>query len=129
MGSVLYLLTGYLFLKINPKDKLVWAYWFFNPFLILELLTNSHNDLLMIFLFVLADFWWDKNKKFGFLSFLLSVLTKWISTGLGIIFLFKTKNRFFVYKIIGLIILFLNAYYQRHAWYYSWIYMVFRLQI
>ena len=125
MGAVLYLGTGYLFKKINKKDNLVWAYWFFNPFLILELLTNSHNDLIMIFLFVLAVYLWKKNKILGLFSFLLSILTKWVSVGLGVVFLFKPKDRYLVYKIIGLIILFLNAYYQRHAWYYSWIYMVF----
>jgi hypothetical protein len=125
MGAVLFLITGYLFREINRKDNLVWAYWFFNPFLILELLTNSHNDLVMIFLFVLAVYWWERNKGLGLFSFLLSVLTKWISVGLGLVFFFKEKHRYMVYKLIGLGILFLNAYYQRHAWYYSWIYMVF----
>ena len=38
LGVILFLATGYLFKKINPKDRLVWAYWWLNPFLILELL-------------------------------------------------------------------------------------------
>ena len=125
LGAVLFLATGYLFKKINPKDNLVWAYWFLNPFLILELLANSHNDLVMIFLFVLSVYWYQKNKIFGFISFALSVLIKWFSGFLGIVFLFKEKNRYWVYKILGLGILFFHAFYQRYSWYYSWVYMVF----
>lgn len=125
MGVVLFLMTGYLFKKINPKDKLVWAYWFFNPFLILELLTNSHNDLVMIFLFVLSVYWWQKNKILSIVSFLLSILTKWVSGFLGIVFLFKEKYRYLVFKILGIIILIFHALDQRQSWYYSWIYMVF----
>lgn len=125
LGVVLFLLTGYLFKKINPKDKLVWGYWFFNPFLILELLANSHNDLVMIFLFVLGVYWWQKNKILGLFSFLFSILTKWVSGFLGVVFLFKEKYRYLVFKILGIIILFFHAFDQRQQWYYSWVFMVF----
>ena len=125
LGVILFLATGFLFRKINPKDKLVWAYWFLNPFLMLELLVNSHNDLVMIFLFVLAVFWFEKNKILGGGAFVLSVLTKWVSGGLGLVFLFKEKHRYLVFKILGVLILFFHAFEQKQAWYYSWIYMVF----
>lgn len=125
MGVILFLLTGYLFKKINPKDKLVWAYWFLNPFLIMELLANSHNDLVMIFLFVLAVYWWQNNKILSIFCYLFSILTKWVSGFLGIVFLFKEKYHYLVYKILGIIILIFHALTQRQQWYYSWIYMVF----
>lgn len=125
MSAGLFLITGFLIKKINPKDNLVWAYWFFNPFLITELLINSHNDLVMIFFFILAIYVFKKKKILGWFSFLLSVLTKWVSAGLFFIFLFKENNRYWVYKIVGLLILLANALFQRQIWYYSWIYMVF----
>ncbi len=125
LGVVLFLLIGYLFKKINPKDKLVWAYWFFNPFLILELLANSHNDLVMIFLFVVAVYCWQKNKILSIVSFLFSVLTKWVSGFFGVFYLFKKKYHYMVFKITGIIILIFHALDQRQQWYYSWIYMIF----
>jgi len=41
------------------------------------------------------------------------------------VFFFQKKYQYIVYKILGLGILFLQAIYQKHSWYYSWIYMVF----
>lgn len=125
MGAILFLVVGYIIKKINPKDNLVWAYWFFNPFLITELLINSHNDLVMIFFFIMAVYFWEKNKLYSLGTFLLSVLTKWVSSGLLLVFFFKEKNRYWIYKIIGLLILLVNALFQRQIWYYSWVYMVF----
>lgn len=125
MGGVVFVLTGLLFLKINPKDKLVWAYWFFNPVLIFEFLVNGHNDLIMIFLWVLAYYWWLKKKKFwGIFAYLLSVGVKYVSGLMGVVFLARReKTRMELFKLLALGMMLVNAIFWRPGWYYTWVYM------
>lgn len=125
MTAVLFLASGWLLLKINKGDKKVWAYWFLNPFLLFELLLNSHNDLLMIFLFFLAVFYWQKKRIVGIGFYLLSVLSKFFSGFLFWLWLVKERRREIAFKLVGFGILFYQAINRLHPWYYSWAYMVF----
>jgi len=127
LGGLIFLITGWLIKKIRPKDEMIWAYWFFNPFLIYELLVNGHNDLLMIFLWVLAYYWWSLGKKgWGFLTWILSVGTKYISGIMGVVFWVKDEvKRVLVFKTLGFLMMFGLAVFPRHSWYYTWVYMAF----
>jgi len=116
-----------LLYKINDRDKKVFAFWFFNPFLIMELLVNAHNDLLMIGLFIISVYFLFKEKRVkAWLFFITSVLTKYASAvALPVMFLGK-KNKPLYFKLLSLFsIIFLLVQKIRYVlgWYYTWLYM------
>lgn len=122
-----FMICGWMLLKINKNDKKVFAYWFFNPLLILELLINSHNDLIMIALFVTSIFFSvvSKNKVFQITAFIASVATKFLSGLLIFSLVISGKIRLWLFRLAGFGLLFYNAYNPKHMWYYTWIYMIF----
>jgi len=127
MNAAVFYLAGFLLFKLNEKDKKIFAYWFFNPLLIVELLINAHNDLLMIGLFVVAVYYLFKGSKLkAWLVFLVSVLTKYFSVvALPVMFLGK-KNKPLYFKILSLAsLVFLLVQRIRNVlgWYYTWLYM------
>jgi hypothetical protein len=127
MNAAVFYLTGYLLYKLSNKDKKVFAYWFFNPLLVVELLINAHNDLLMIGLFVVAVYYLLKGSKLkAWLAFLVSVLTKYASAiALPIMFLGK-KNKPLSFKILSffsVILLLCQKLRNIQTWYYTWLYM------
>ncbi len=127
MNAVLFYLAGFLLYKINDRDKKVFAFWFFNPFLIMELLVNAHNDLLMIGLFIISIYFLFKEKRVkAWLFFIASVLTKYASAvALPVMFLGK-KNKPLYFKLLSLFsIIFLLVQKIRYVlgWYYTWLYM------
>jgi len=126
LNLIVFMLCGWLLLKINKFNKKIFAVWFFNPLLLLELLVNSHNDLLMIFLFFLAVFLISlKQKKWGIIAFILSIATKFATAPLFFIFFTKEKIKQILFKIAGFGILFYFALNPLYSWYYSWVYLVF----
>jgi len=131
MNAVLFYLSGILLLKLNNQEKRIFAIWFFNPFLIFELLVNSHNELLMISLFFLFVFY-SSQKNFGkaVVTLLASVLTKYISlVGAPLIFLNKKRARYFL-KILSLglpVFLGLQKIRGVQVWYYAWVYLALPL--
>ena len=84
--GVSYLGSCYLIYKISekifPENKLLnLSFFAFNPLVIIESLVSSHNDIPMIFLFLLSIYLFLVKKKiFSFLSYLLSIGVKF-STG------------------------------------------------
>lgn len=127
MNAALFYLTGFLLYKLNDKDKRAFSWWFFNPFLIVELLINAHNDLLMISLFIVAAYYLFKGSKIkSWLAFIASVATKYASMiALPVMFLGK-KNKPLYFKLlsfISVILLLVQKLRNVQGWYYTWIYM------
>lgn len=126
LNMLTFMICGWMLLKINNNDKKVFAYWFFNPLLILELLINSHNDLLMVALFIASVFFStvNKNKVFEITSYIASVATKFISGPLIFSLFTFGKIKLWLFKLSAISILFYNAYNPKYLWYYSWAYMI-----
>lgn len=127
INAGLFFLTGFLLYKLNDKDKKIFAFWFFNPLLVVELLINSHNDLLMISLFIVAVYYLYKGSNLkAWFSFIASVLVKYASlVALPLMFLGKKKKPLY-FKLLSLLtIVFLLVQKIRYVlgWYYTWLYM------
>ncbi len=132
MNFFLFFLAGLLLLKINKRDKKVFSYWFLNPYLIVELLMNAHNDLLMIALFIISMFFLNLHQQIKSIAiFLVTIFTKspnFISPvilGTPVLLLNKKKRPFY-FKVASLaLFLFLTIAPSRPIlnWYYTWIYM------
>jgi len=81
----------------------------------------------MIFLFLLSIWLWDSKKKLlGIISFILSVLTKYVSLPFGILFFLKKQRRSIILTSILILFLLLLGlrYPTSQAWYYTWIYFL-----
>ena len=126
LNVLTFMVCGLMLLKINNNDKKVFAYWFFNPFLLLELLVNSHNDLVMITLFVTSMYFAtvNKNRIFQITAFVASVATKFVNAPLMFVLATKGQTRELLFKLAGLGILFYHALDPKQVWYYSWVYMI-----
>ena len=126
LNVLTFMICGWMILKINNYDKKIFAYWFFNPLLILELLINSHNDLIMVTFFIASVFFStiNKNKALEVISYIASVFTKFMSAPLIFSLFTFGKIKLWLLKLSGLGILFYHAYYPRYVWYYSWVYMI-----
>lgn len=127
MNAAVFYLTGFLLFKLNDKDKKVFAYWFFNPLLVVELLINAHNDLLMVGLFVVAVYYLFKGSKLkAWLSFLVSVLTKYTSAIALPVMLLGKRNKPLSFKIlsfVSIVLLLVQKLRNLQGWYYTWLYM------
>ena len=129
LGGLLFLGAGALLLRINKNDKNIFAYWFFNPFLIIELLINSHNDILVIFLFYLSLVLLLKGRREKFLVFAASALVKFVHIIFTPVLFLKKEYRklFFSFSVVFLFFYF--AYLltgpgqQFQSWYFSWLFM------
>jgi hypothetical protein len=127
INAALFYLTGVLFYRLNNKDEKIFSLWFFNPFLVVELLINAHNDLLMISLFVVAIYYLYERKRLkAWLAFVASVLTKYVSLmALPVMFLSK-KNKTLSFKLLSLgsvVLLLVQKLRNVQTWYYTWVYM------
>jgi len=126
INGLLFLATGYLLWLKNKRSPLVLSYWFLNPLLILEILINNHNDILMIFLFVLSVYFFEtkKNKIVGGLLALASVLTKQVSLIFLPALLLHGKTRISFIKIsLAALFLFLGFRTISMPWYYTWVFL------
>lgn len=131
LNALLFWGTGWLLWK-TLGDKKVFGFWFFNPFLLIELLANAHNDLLMICLFIVSVvFLYQRKKVYSGMVFFGSLLTKSSSyfltpsiIGLPVILL-KENWRLLYFRLIS-IALFVFLQFTNKAvlpWYYTWFYM------
>lgn len=127
LNAVVFYLTGVVLFKMLNKDKRVFALWFFNPLLILELLINAHNELLLISLYLLSVFFlYTKRAKGKALAALISsLLVKFVSVlAAPALFLSKEKRRLFFHTgSIALVVFLLVTNIAVQAWYYTWLYM------
>ncbi len=130
INGICFFATGILLLRLMKDKSRVCAFWFFNPFLLIELLINAHNDLLMITLFIVSLYLIDQKKiALGFFAFLLSALSgKYISLFLlPTLFLNKDQRVVFFSFATVLLLLYLITNpmgLQIQAWYFSWIYLM-----
>ncbi len=125
LNVLLFIATGIIISKIIKNKRKAIYLWFTNPLLLIELVINSHNETIMLFLFFLsALFWKNSQKTKSIIALSLSVLTKYISILFSpLIFLKKTKKTTLarIMIIVSLIVI-LAKYNQAQLWYFSWIY-------
>ncbi len=105
--------AGYLLYKKSPQKATY--LWFLNPLLILELLINSHNDIIMITLFIFAYF--SKN----IFLYILSIASKFFSLIYLPSIFFKTQT---ILKLNLLLAIFIIYFRGSQLWYYTWAYML-----
>lgn len=124
LNALIFFLSGFLLYKLLNKSKVIFSLWFFNPLLIIELLINSHNELLMISLFFLSLFYLNKKKLlYSAVSFIASILIKYISLIALPLFFLKTGKRRAFLKIICLSMVLFLIFRGSQVWYYTWVYM------
>jgi len=128
LNGILFLISGILLLKLTKRERIVFAFWFFNPFLLLEFLTNAHNDLLVLSLFFLSLFLFEKKQVIkGWLAYVASLLSsKYISVIFFPALLFlKGKKRVIFFKLIvmAMLLYFGINLHRIHAWYFTWLFL------
>ncbi len=133
MNFFLFFLAGLLLLKINKGDKKVFSYWFLNPYLIVELLMNAHNDLLMITGFIISMFFISLQQQIkSIASLLVTIFTKSPNFSSPVIFgapalLLNREKWPFYFKVSSLALFIFLITFSSHSilnWYYTWIYML-----
>ena len=126
LNGILFFISGLMLYKLINYDRRILAMWFLNPFLIIELLSNSHNDMVMIAFFIIGFFYFTKKKYFSGLSLIIfSILTKFVSLiALPILFLNKSLKINYI-RIVGITLPILTLLLNRaiEPWYLSWSYM------
>lgn len=123
LNWIWFMLAGWVLYKVVKDQQKVLTWWYLNPLLQFELLTNNHNDLLMIGLFWLAVWLVVQNKVKKWILFLASFLTKFVSiVGLPLV-IFSGKRRENMAFILGVAVILFHAMKPLHAWYYSWVYL------
>lgn len=124
LHGLVFFSAGWLIWK-TTEDRRVISFWFLNPLLILELLINTHNDLIMIGFWILAVFLFKQKKRAtAFLAFLLSVLTKYVSLVFLPLFFINNRSKqtlFFKLMVFAASIFFIFK--GVHLWYFTWIYL------
>ena len=123
MNGLLFVISGWLIWEIT-RDKRFISLWLFNPFLLLELLANSHNELVMVSLLFCA-FYLIKNKTKIFANslFALSIITKFISIFFLPLFLYKKLWSESYFKLMVLLLTLFVLFRGNMPWYYIWVYM------
>jgi hypothetical protein len=127
MSGLVFVLAGSVIAKITNDIKKTTYLWFVNPLVIVELLINSHNDLFMIFFFLLSIWLWGNKKRFWAVSsFISSVLIKYVSAPFVVILFFKKQKREIISTVLLIAFLLVLAvrYPTSQAWYYTWIYFL-----
>ncbi len=126
LNGILFFISGLLLYKMTDFDKRIVAIWFLNPFLIIEWLSNSHNDLVMASLFIIGFFYFTKKNIFkGFIFILSSILVKYISIIAAPLLFLNNNLRIHTLKALGIIMPVLIQLTKRafQPWYLSWSYM------
>lgn len=126
MNALLFFITGVVLYKYFNNDNKVFALWFFNPLLIIELLINAHNDLLMIVLFIFSVVLLKNKKYFYSIGFAIaSAATKYISLYATPMLVLNEKWRDLFFKASSLVLIsyLVTTATAVHSWYYSWFFM------
>jgi hypothetical protein len=127
LNLICFLLSGVILGKMLKNKYLVWPLWFFNPLLILELLVNSHNDVVMLFLFYLSLYVFNKKRMLsGMIIFIASILTKFVSSVMLPVFVLKGKWRDYFFELtfwsfLGYLLFRLP---DMQVWYFVWLYFL-----
>ncbi|MDD3679557.1 MAG: hypothetical protein PHX72_01735 [Candidatus Shapirobacteria bacterium] len=130
LNGLVFFLTGGLLLKITKTDKRVFAYWFFNPFLLIEFLVNAHNDLLMIALFFVSLFLWQKRKfSLAILTFLSLGAVKFITMLFLVwpLILFKNRRFWATWFVFFMMVGFAWEINRFQLWYFTWAFLALPL--
>lgn len=126
LNGILFFISGILLYKMSNFDKRIFGIWFLNPFLLLEWLVNSHNDLIMAAFFIIGYYFLSKKKKIISILFILaSILIKYISL-IAVPFLFLNMNKKINgLKILGITLPLLIQFTKKgiQPWYLSWGYI------
>ncbi|MFA5796244.1 MAG: hypothetical protein WC885_03685 [Candidatus Shapirobacteria bacterium] len=126
INLVFFIIGGWAVEKLVKDKNRAMAMWWFSPLLLIELLVNGHNDLVMITLFLLGMVWLEKRKIFGWVVFLMSMLSKWISAGLlPIVVAGKYRNQVAGFMAIGMFYFLMIR--GGQAWYWTWMFMLLPL--
>lgn len=126
MNALLFFITGVVLYKYFDHDKKVFSLWFFNPLLIIELLINSHNDLLMITLFIFSVVLLKYKKNLYSVGFIIaSAATKYISLYAAPMLVLNEKWRDIFFKITSIVLIayLVTTTTAVHSWYYCWLFM------
>jgi hypothetical protein len=128
LNWLIFIAGGWALFKLEGNKKLVLAYWFFNPFLLMELLVNAHNDLLMVVSMIISLSLWRSKKWLAAGWWLMSAATKFVSGALApLAFIpkryWKLAASFMLFGLWGYLILIERS----NVWYFSWIYMLIPL--
>lgn len=126
LNGILFFISGLFLYKLTNSDKRICAIWFLNPFLIIEWLSNSHNDLIMAAFFIIGFYFIYKKKIFNGVTFIvLSILVKFISIIATPLMLLKHNLRTHALRILGIILPVLIQLTKRaiQPWYLTWSYM------
>lgn len=126
LNGILFFISGFLLYKETNSDKRIFAIWFLNPFLLIELLSNSHNDLVMISTFIIGFYYLYKKKYFRSLGLIIfSILIKYASIIAAPMFLLNSNLKTHYFKILGSILPVMIQLTKRafQPWYLSWSYM------
>ena len=128
LNGLVFFAAGRCLLKITHNDRRVFVYWFFNPFLLIELMVNGHNDLLMMALFFAGLFFYQQRKKvISLVLFLLSVATKFI-TAFSWPLIFLKNRRFWATGFLFFMLLGFSWQINRfQPWYFTWTFLAFPL--
>ena len=127
-NGLVFFLSGWLLLKITKNNRQVFAYWFFNPFLLIELLVNAHNDLLMIGLFFLGLFCYqNKARMLGLVAFFSSIAIKFISGLAWPLLLFRRRHFWATLFVAFALIGFAWQINRFQPWYFTWLYLALPL--
>lgn len=114
-----------LYLYKHTDKKLTLSLWFFNPILLMELLVNSHNDVVMISLFIIAYIYTSQRKIISICLYIISVLTKTVSLIFLPVWFLPQKFVSIFLKITTLLLLLflLTTSIAIQPWYTCWIFM------
>ncbi len=125
LNGIFFFLSGLIIYRL-VKDKRIFAIWFFNPYLLIEWLANSHNDTVMAFFFIVSVYFFHHKRwiRAG-LFYLCSILIKFVSVlAIPAIFL-KGDRRDIYFKFVGLLLPVAIHFQGRtvQPWYLLWSYM------
>jgi hypothetical protein len=123
LNLIWFMLAGWILMRLIKDRSKVMALWYFNPLLQFEMLTNNHNDLMMIGLFFGSLMLITKNKLNAVLTALASTAIKFVSVIGWPILLIKEKYREVGFFIMGFVVVLFHAVKPLHLWYYSWLYL------
>lgn len=130
--AVFYIGTNFLIWKFS-KNLFSVVFFALNPLVLIEILLGAHNDIVMVFLALLAFYILEKNERFKSLLFLfLSILIKYATLFLLPIYVYSfimkvKKNQinwekvFYISALLMIIIFFLSPIREEiYPWYAVW---------
>jgi len=126
--AIFYFLTVWLIWRMT-KNTLSTAFFALNPLVIIETFVSGHNDIIMIFLFLVSVYFLFRNQKSkSTLFFLLSFLIKYATGILIPLYVYASfrkvsKQTFLIIATILLyIIFFLSSFREEiYPWYFIWV--------